>query len=156
MNKIIFPGTFDPLTVGHIDLIERAQYLADHVIIAVGQSSHKDPMIPLSKRIELIEKTFEDNHRIQVLPLNGLLVDFAKANQAKAIVRGIRNSTDFNYEQQLCHMNRTASPQLETIFLMPSPNHIAIASSLVRDVIEGGGKVDLFVPPVFAEYLKNA
>lgn len=156
MKTIVFPGTFDPLTLGHVDLINRALCLSEQVIIAVGKASGKNPIIPLEQRIELIRTVFNNNNNIVVKELKGLLVDFARANQASAIVRGVRNTTDFDYELQLAGMNRQLADDIETIFLTPAAKYSALSSTLVREVIAGGGDVSLFVPSPFADYINHA
>lgn len=155
MNSVIFPGTFDPLTLGHVNLVHRCLNFSSKVIVAVGQASSKDPMIPLTDRLTLIQEVFSPRDNIVVQPLDGLLVDFARTHQAQAIIRGLRNSIDFDYEFQLAGMNCQLAPDIETIFLMSDVQYTAISSTLIRDVIENKADASQFIPAAFLNYLQK-
>ncbi|MDK9708446.1 MAG: pantetheine-phosphate adenylyltransferase [Desulforhopalus sp.] len=149
----VYPGTFDPITNGHIDIISRALNIFDKVIIAVAVNSAKDPVFSLSERMKMIEDSFSDHERIQVSSVNGLLVDYASQQNAKAIVRGIRAVSDFDYEFQLALMNRKLKREVESVFLMPGFRWIYISSSIIKDAARNGGNVDDLVPPHVNEML---
>jgi pantetheine-phosphate adenylyltransferase len=142
----IYPGTFDPITNGHVDIIDRALNLFDNVIVAVAVNSAKDPVFTLKERIQMIEKSFETRQRIQVQAVSGLLVDYAYRQKAKAIVRGIRAVSDFDYEFQLALMNRKLKREVESVFLMPGFRWIYISSSIIKDAARNGGDVSDLVP----------
>jgi pantetheine-phosphate adenylyltransferase len=151
----IYPGTFDPITMGHVDIINRALNLFDKVIIAVAVNSAKDPVFSLEERIRMIEESFPSEERVQVSSVRGLLVDYAYAQQAKAIVRGIRAVSDFDYEFQLALMNRKLQRAVESVFLMPGFRWIYISSSIIKDAARNGGNVSDLVPPHVNEMLKE-
>lgn len=142
----IYPGTFDPITMGHVDIIERALNLFDRVIVAVAVNSAKDPVFGLKERIQMIEDCFKGRCRIQVKSVSGLLVDYAYRQNAKAIVRGIRAVSDFDYEFQLALMNRKLQREVESVFLMPGFRWIYISSSIIKDAARNGGDVSDLVP----------
>jgi pantetheine-phosphate adenylyltransferase len=142
----VYPGTFDPITMGHVDIIDRALNLFDKVIVAVAVNSAKDPVFSLDERISMIEDTFVNNKRVQVHSVSGLLVDFAFKQKAKAIVRGIRAVSDFDYEFQLALMNRKLQREVESVFLMPGFRWIYISSSIIKDAARNGGDVSDLVP----------
>ncbi len=143
----IYPGTFDPITMGHVDIINRALNLFDNVIVAVAVNSAKDPVFTLKERISMIEDSFRGHERIQVSSVSGLLVDYAYRQNAKAIVRGIRAVSDFDYEFQLALMNRKLQREVESVFLMPGFRWIYISSSIIKDAARNGGDVSDLVPP---------
>lgn len=151
----IYPGTFDPITMGHVDIINRALNLFDRVIVAVAVNSAKDPVFSLEERIKMIEESFPSDQRVQVSSVRGLLVDYAYAQQAKAIVRGIRAVSDFDYEFQLALMNRKLQRAVESVFLMPGFRWIYISSSIIKDAARNGGNVSDLVPPHVNEMLKE-
>jgi pantetheine-phosphate adenylyltransferase len=142
----IYPGTFDPITMGHVDIIDRALNLFDEVIVAVAVNSAKDPVFSLKERIWMIEESFNGRKRIQVRSVSGLLVDYAYRHNAKAIVRGIRAVSDFDYEFQLALMNRKLKREVESVFLMPGFRWIYISSSIIKDAARNGGDVSDLVP----------
>jgi pantetheine-phosphate adenylyltransferase len=147
MSKIsVYPGTFDPLTNGHLDLIHRAASLFDSVIVGVAKSSGKSPLFDLDQRIELAQKVLVDYPAVRVVGFEGLLVDFAKQYNADVVIRGVRSIADFEYEAQMVGVNRKMSPQLETIFLTPDQQWSHLSSTLVRDIARHGGDVSDFVP----------
>lgn len=151
----IYPGTFDPITMGHVDIINRALNLFDKVIVAVAVNSAKDPVFSLQERIKMIEESFPKQERVQVSSVQGLLVDYAYAQQAKAIVRGIRAVSDFDYEFQLALMNRKLQRAVESVFLMPGFRWIYISSSIIKDAARNGGNVSDLVPTHVNEMLKE-
>ena len=155
MAIIVYPGTFDPLTNGHIDLIHRATRLFDTVIIAVAEGHHKKTLFSLDERIAFAHDVFKSISKVKVTPLTGLLVDFVKAERADAILRGLRTAADFEYEFQLAGMNRSLAPECETIFMTPSKETLFISSTLIREIIALKGNVSAFVPPVVMERIKH-
>lgn len=146
--KAIYPGTFDPVTNGHSDLIVRASKLFSEVIIGVASSPSKKPRFNLQQRVEMLEKVTENLTNVTVVGFKGLLVDFAKEHQAKVLIRGLRAVSDFEYEFQLANMNRRLSPDLESIFLTPSEGNSFISSTLVKEVALHHGDVSQFVHPI--------
>lgn len=146
MKKVIYPGTFDPVTNGHIDLVERASKLFDKVVIAIASSTRKNPMFSLEERVEMTQTALAHLDNIEVIGFDRLLVDLASELDAVAVLRGLRAVSDFEYEFQLANMNRALSDQLETIFLTPSERFSYISSSLVKEVGSLGGDVSPFVP----------
>jgi len=142
----LYPGTFDPITNGHIDIIERAGKIFDGVIVAVAESSAKKPMFSLQKRKKLIELATADFHNIKIVSFNTLLVDLAKEMGTNLIVRGLRAVSDFEYELQMGYANASLDPNIETIYLMPSLEHAFVSSSVVRTILHFGGKVDHLLP----------
>lgn len=141
----IYPGTFDPITRGHMDLVQRATRLFDRVIVAIAASPGKAPVFSLDERMRLAKKVLTGVERVEILPLEGLLVDFASAHGARAIIRGLRAVSDFDYEFQLAGMNRKLDPTIETLFLTPAEQYSYISSSLVREIASLGGDVSEFV-----------
>ncbi|MEQ5835676.1 pantetheine-phosphate adenylyltransferase [Marinobacter sp. R17] len=155
MNTVVYPGTFDPVTNGHVDLIARASRLFDTVIVAVAASTKKNPLLSLEERIRLIEASTSDMPNIRVVGFSKLLADFVQEQGANILIRGLRAVSDFEYEFQLADMNRRLAPGVESIFLTPA-NHLSyISSSLIREIASLGGDVTEFVPPVVAEALEK-
>ncbi len=147
MSRIcLFPGTFDPITNGHIDIIQRSVSLFDKIIIGVGINSGKQPMFTPEQRVNWIKTIFKDEPKIEVYAYEGLTIDFAHKNNAHFILRGIRYVSDFEYEKAIADMNRILAPDIETVFLTCSPEFSTISSTLVRDVIRNNGNYNLFVP----------
>jgi pantetheine-phosphate adenylyltransferase len=142
----IYSGTFDPITAGHADVILRAAGLFDRLVIAVAAAHHKQTLFTLAERMTLVQNSFGQNH-IEVLSFDGLVVDCCKAVGAQAIVRGIRNGTDMDYESQMAQMNRKLAPEVETLFMLPSPGVQCISSTLVREISKLGGEVGGLVAP---------
>jgi pantetheine-phosphate adenylyltransferase len=154
MRKAIYPGSFDPLTNGHLDVLERAVGLFDEVVIAVARDSTKTSLFSVDERVEMIRAAVNNSH-VRVVSFEGLLVDFAKQEAAVALVRGLRAVSDFEFEFQLALMNRKLSPMLETVFLMPREELTYISSRLVKEIARLGGNIDLFVPPNVATSLRE-
>jgi len=150
----MYPGTFDPITRGHEELVRRCVRLFDRVVVAIAASPKKAPLFPLEERVELAHEVLRDLPEVSVTGYQGLTVDFARKNGFKAIIRGLRAISDFEYEFQLATMNRHLTEGVETIFLTPSEQHTFISSSLVREIAEFGGDVSPFVHPLVAERLK--
>ncbi len=150
----IYPGTFDPITNGHLDIIQRAAVLFDHIVITVSTNPNKTTLFSLQERRHLIEQTVSDLPCVEVDTLDGLLVQYAKKKGASVLIRGLRAVSDFEYEFQMALMNRKLSPLLETVFLMPSEEYTYINSSIVKEVARLGGRIDCFIPAVVAEALK--
>ena len=142
----VFPGTFDPITKGHEDIVERGSALFDKVIVAVGINSKKTTLFTLEKRIQWIRETFAKNAKIEVMSYEGLTVDFCKSVGAKYILRGLRNGTDFDYESHIGQLNKALSGEIETIFVLSSPELSYISSTLVRDLIVHHGNYRPFLP----------
>ncbi|MFH1004613.1 MAG: pantetheine-phosphate adenylyltransferase [Bacteroidota bacterium] len=153
MKIAVFPGSFDPITLGHEDIVRRALSLFDKIIIAVGQNATKKSFFTLKKRKIWIEKTFADEKKIEVEIFNGLTVDFCKKVKANYILRGIRTSADFEFERVIAQMNKTMAPEIETIFILSSLEYSAIMSTIVRDIISHGGDVSKFVPSAIRKNL---
>ena len=155
MQRAVYPGTFDPMTMGHVDLVKRASKLFDSVIIAIASSDSKKPMFSLEERIEIGNKIFSDDPKVEVIGFSGLLVNFAKDNDANILIRGLRVVADFEYEFQLANMNRAMSPDIESVFLTPKEEYSYISSSLVKEIATMGGDVTRFVDPVTLDALNQ-
>jgi len=154
MTRIaVFPGTYDPITRGHEDLIVRGLHLADRVIVAVAAQGGKAPLFTLEERVALARAALGDDRRLEVRPFDGLLVDFVRSVGATMLVRGLRYVSDFEYEYQMALMNRKLAPDIETLFLAPAFDHVYLSSSLVREVARFGGDVTTLVHPKVAEAL---
>ncbi|RKN78364.1 pantetheine-phosphate adenylyltransferase [Ulvibacterium marinum] len=145
MRRAIFPGSFDPLTLGHYDIIKRGITLFDEIIIAIGINAEKQYMFPLERRMQFIQKAFEKESKIRVLTYEGLTVEFCKKMKADFILRGLRNPADFEFEKAIAHTNRKLS-EIETVFLLTSSGKSYISSSIVRDVIRNNGDYTGLVP----------
>ncbi len=155
MKIALYPGTFDPITNGHIDVIGRAAKIFDKVIIAIAANEGKRPYFSLARRIELAKVAFNSYSNIEVMGFANLLVDFAKQQGATVIVRGLRAVADFEYEFQLAGMNRALDPQIETIFMTPDEKTLFISSSFVKEIAKLSGDVSAFVPPHVVTALKD-
>lgn len=154
----VYPGTFDPVTNGHISLIERAAHIFDELIVAVAISEAKQPMFNYNERIELMKEAvspLENSATISVQGFDGLTATFVQKVNAQAIVRGLRAISDFEYEFQMALMNRKLAKEVETVFLMPSLDWVYLSSSLVKDVARNGGDVESLVPPIVAEWMEE-
>jgi pantetheine-phosphate adenylyltransferase len=147
MKKIgVYPGTFDPITYGHIDVVERSLKIVDGVIIAVSGYPRKDFLFTVEERIQLIEEIFKDNSSVKVESFDGLFVDYLKEKKINIVIRGLRAISDFDYEFQMVLINRKLNKDLETIFLMPREEYFYISSSIVKEIAKLGGSVSCFVP----------
>ncbi len=155
MRKVIYPGTFDPITNGHLDIIKRAAAIFDEVIVAVAASEEKRPMFSLRKRVEMAKRATKDLKNIQVKEFNTLLVDFCQKEQAKIIIRGLRAVSDFEYELQIGYANQSLDKEIETLYLMPSLEHAFISSSVVRSILKFDGDVSQLVPSAIVPLLKS-
>jgi len=153
VKTIIYPGTFDPITNGHIDLVERASKLFHHVIVAIASSERKGPTFNLEERIDLAKQALSHLENVEVLGFDYLLVNFVKDCRGDAILRGLRAVSDFEYEFQLANMNRALEPNIESIFLTPSEKLSYLSSSLVKEIASLGGDIDAFVHPTVREAL---
>ena len=146
-TKAIYPGTFDPVTLGHLDIVTRAARMFDQVVLAVAASPSKKPMFSLDERVELARHMVADLPNVEVVGFSDLMANFARTQQANVLVRGLRAVSDFEYEMQLAHMNRHLLPTLESVFLMPTEGFSFVSSSLVKEVARHGGDVSAFLPP---------
>ena len=151
MNKAIYPGSFDPVTFGHIDVAKRAAAMFDELVVAVLDNKAKSPLFLVDERVRILNEVFKDFSNIKVTSYEGLLVDFAKKNQAGVIVRGLRAVTDFEYELQMAQTNRELSNKVDTIFLTTSLEYSYLSSSTVKEVASYGGDISKFVPDFIAK-----
>ena len=145
MKKAIFPGSFDPITIGHVDIIKRAMKVFDEIIIAVGDNTDKKYMFPKEKRVEFVKQTFYNYDNVKIESYDGLTVDFCRKNNIEFMIRGLRNPADFEFEKSIALTNREMT-DIETIFLLTSPENSFISSSIVRDLIRNNGDYKLFIP----------
>ena len=155
MNKAIYPGTFDPVTNGHVDLIQRASNLFEQVVVAVAESPKKKPMLDLETRVELTRIITEPMGNVTVIGFTGLLTELLPQQGANIILRGLRAVSDFEYEFQLAKMNRVLAPEVESMFLTPAEKHSFISSTLVREIASLGGDVSQFVHPLVVQELNR-
>lgn len=155
MKIVVYPGTFDPITNGHVDLVERACRLFDRVVLAIASSDRKGPLFSLQERIELANAALSHVKNVEVRGFDYLLVNFVRDCGACAVIRGLRAVSDFEYEFQLANMNRALAPDVESVFLTPSERLSYISSSLVREIASLHGDITPFVPPVVAAALKT-
>lgn len=148
MNKIaVFPGSFDPITLGHVSVIKRAIPLFDKVIIAIGDNANKKHMFPAEQRGKWITEVFKNESKIVIDVYNGLTVEYCKKKKAHFILRGLRTSADFEFERSIAQINRRLAPEIDTLFILTEAKYTPISSSIVRDVIRNGGNIAEFVPP---------
>jgi len=154
-DTVIYPGTFDPITNGHVDLIERACRLFDRVVIGIAHSEKKKPLFTLEERIELAEQSLTGLDNVKITGFSNLLIDFARENGARCALRGLRAVADFEYEFQLANMNRARYPEFESVFLTPAEHLSFISSSLVREIAGLRGDITPFVPPPVAAALQK-
>ncbi len=156
MSKIVvYPGTFDPVTNGHADLVRRAMHVFDKVVVGIAASPQKEPLFCLEERVSLAKTVFSEYKHVEVCGFNGLLVDLARDHDAVAVLRGLRAVSDFEFEFQLASMNRHLDPTLESIFLTPAEQFSFISSSIVREVALFGGDISTFVHPQVEQALQN-
>ena len=154
MIKAVYPGTFDPLTRGHEDLVRRASRLFDTLVVGVADSRSKRTYFTLAERVEMAREVLADEKRVEVVGFDGLLIDFVRQHGGRVVLRGLRAVSDFEYEFQLAGMNRSLHPDMETIFLTPSEQHMFISATLVREIAQLGGDVSKFVDPRVEARLK--
>jgi pantetheine-phosphate adenylyltransferase len=155
MRRAIYPGSFDPVTNGHLDVIERARKLFDEVIVAVAHNDEKQPLFTLQERLDLLQATVGKIDNVRIAKFDGLLVDFAVAEKAGAVIRGLRAVSDFEFEFQMALMNRKLEGTVETIFLMPKEEYTYLSSRIVKEIGRLGGDVSKFVPAPVAEGLRG-
>lgn len=146
MRTGVVPGSFDPVTLGHLDIIERGSKVVDRLVVGVLNNSSKKPMFTVEQRVELLKKATEHLPNVDIVPFDGLLVDFLKEQDAKVVIRGLRAITDFEYELQMAQANRSLYSEMETIFMTTSAEYSFISSTIVKDVLVHGGDVSHFVP----------
>jgi len=151
----IYPGTFDPITNGHLDIVKRALCLFDRIIVAVSDNIRKQPMFSLQERTEMVKDAVRSFDRVEVEAFQGILVHFAKKKEASILIRGIRAVSDFEYEFQMALMNRKLDSELETVYLMPSEEYTYLNSTLVKEIAILGGNLDCFLPPMVSKMLSQ-
>ena len=154
-RSALFPGTFDPITIGHLDIIQRALPLFDRLIIGIGRNANKSAMFSEEQRLRWIKEIYKDQHNVEAVVYEGLTVECCKKVNANFILRGIRYVNDFEYEKAIADMNRSMDNHIETVFLTCLPQYTSVASTLVRDVIRNGGDASQFLPELVAASLKN-
>jgi pantetheine-phosphate adenylyltransferase len=154
-HKAVYPGTFDPITLGHEDLVRRAARLFDHVIVAVAEGGSKRPFFTRDERVALARGALKGLKNVEVTGFSGLLMDFVRSRKARVVVRGLRAVSDFDYEFQLAGMNRGMYPDVETLFLTPGEQHMFLSATIVREISVLGGDVRKFVSPLVARRLKE-
>ena len=155
MKKIIYPGTFDPITNGHLDIAERAASLFDHVILAIANNPKKDSLFTVNERIDMIQASIEHLDKISVSSTATLIVRFAKENEAVALIRGLRSISDFEYEFQMALMNRSLAPEISTIFMMPDEKYMHLNSTVVKEIAGLDGNISAYVPAIVEAQLKS-
>ncbi len=153
MKIALFPGSFDPITIAHVDILKRALPLFDHIVVGIGLNSSKQNFLSAEKREEMVKTIFAGNENVEVQLYEGLTVDFCRKINAKYMVRGIRSASDFEYERAIAQINQTMMPEVETILLLSKPEYSAISSTIVRDILRNNGDVSPFVPKEIIEFL---
>jgi pantetheine-phosphate adenylyltransferase len=154
MNKLVYPGTFDPITRGHEDLVRRACAIWDQVVLAIAESRAKRPFFSLEERVAMAQEVLASYPNVTVVGFSGLLMDLMRQQGARLILRGLRAVSDFEYEFQMAGMNRSINPEVETVFLTPAEQYMFISASIVREIAQLGGDVSQFVHPLIAQRLK--
>lgn len=155
MKLVIYPGTFDPITNGHLDIIQRAVSMFDHLIVAVTDNLAKNPLFSLTERVMMIQNSIPDTQKISVDSFRGLLVNYAMGKNACAILRGLRATLDFEYEFQMALINRKLAPDIATIFFMTHEKYTYLNSTIVKEIARFGGNISCFVPPIVEQKLKE-
>jgi pantetheine-phosphate adenylyltransferase len=151
----VYPGSFDPITMGHVDIIQRGSRLFDRIVVAVLINADKSPLFTVGERVDIAREVFRDRANVEVDTFDGLLVDYARRRDAKVIVRGLRAVSDFEYEMQMALMNRRLSPDVETVFMMPAEPYTYVSSRLVKEVVALGGSVKGIVPDIVERRLRE-
>ena len=146
MRIAVFPGSFDPITIGHVDIVKRALPLFDKIIIAIGENVNKKYLFPLEQRLDWLNKVFKDEAKVTCTVYEGLTIDFCKKQHAHYLLRGIRSSADFEYERTIAHINNTLHGDIETIFILSKPELSFVSSSIVREILRAGGNANKFLP----------
>jgi pantetheine-phosphate adenylyltransferase len=155
MKVAIYPGSFDPITNGHLDLIQRGLQLFDRLVVAIADNPDKNPLFSGEERLEMVKTTVKDLKRVEVVLFTGLLADLAKERKASALIRGVRAVSDFEFEFQLALMNRKLASQTETVFLIPSEKYTYLSSNLIKDIARFNGDISCFVPKIVRKKLKE-
>ena len=150
----VYPGTFDPLTNGHVDIISRGARLFDRIVVAILINAEKAPLFSMDERVEIAREVFKDQRNVEVDTFDGLLVDYARRQGASALIRGLRAVSDFEYEFQMALMNQRLNPRIETVFMMPAEQYTYISSRLIKEVFSLGGRVHGLVPELVEERLR--
>ncbi|EXG86679.1 MULTISPECIES: pantetheine-phosphate adenylyltransferase [Lacrimispora] len=151
MRKAVYPGSFDPVTFGHLDIIERSARMSDHLIIGVLNNNSKTPLFSVEERVNMLKSLTKHLPNVEVESFGGLLVDFVRAKQADAVIRGLRAVTDFEYELQIAQTNRVMAPEIDTVFLTTNLKYSYLSSSIVKEIAAYGGEINTFVPACVAE-----
>jgi len=155
VSKVIYPGSFDPITNGHVDIIKRGLKFFDKIVVAILENPKKATLFTTKERVGMVKEIFMGDERVEVLSFDGLLVEFAKAQNSGVVIRGLRAISDFEYEFQMALMNRSLAPEVETFFMMPNVKYSFLSSNLVREVAMLGGPIEDFVPGLVAKKLKS-
>ena len=155
MNKAIYPGSFDPVTLGHLDIIERTSKMFDWVIIGVLNNKSKSPLFSVEERVNMLKEVTSSLPNVEVQSFEGLLIDFVRKNDARVIVRGLRAITDFEYELQMAQTNRVITPEVDTIFLITNLRYSYLSSSIVKEIAEFDGEISAFLHPAVAEKVRE-
>lgn len=155
MRTVVYPGSFDPFTNGHLDIVHRAARLFDKVIVAVAKNESKNPLFSMGDRLELVRQSISELSNVDVVSFEGLLVEYVEANGAQAVIRGLRAVSDFEFEFQLALMNRKLNERVETIFMMPKDTYTFLSSRIVKEIARLGGDVQSFVPPAVVKALRK-
>lgn len=155
MKKAVYPGSFDPVTFGHLDIIERSAQMSDHLILAVLNNNSKTPLFSVEERVNMLKRITRKWPNVEVKSFGGLLVDFVRANQADVVIRGLRAVTDFEYEMQIAQTNRVIAPEVDTVFLTTNLKYSYLSSSIVKEIAAYGGEINAFVPEVIAEIIRK-
>ncbi|MGC6178011.1 pantetheine-phosphate adenylyltransferase [Lacrimispora sp. 38-1] len=155
MRKAVYPGSFDPVTFGHLDIIERSARMCDHLIIGVLNNNSKTPLFSVEERVNMLKSLTNDFDNVEVKSFGGLMIDFVRANQADAVIRGLRAVTDFEYELQIAQTNRVIAPEVDTVFLTTNLKYSYLSSSIVKEIASYGGEISAFVPEDIAERVRK-